>query len=127
MLKTLSLSILLATIAATLILAPSLGHNIDAKKPEKDDKKKPVKCNVKVLVKVSNAPINQSLSVQLDTLKQSKFATEKTLGFNFLFKKGDTCPTKGSILNGLINGVQPFTVNINNVKKPIKVDVMVNS
>jgi len=128
MLKTLSLSILLATIAATLIIAPSLSHIADAQQSKKpDNPKKPKNCNVKVQVKVTNVPQNQLIIAELYGLQQQKMAEvgETDVSFMFQFKKAGTnpCPVKGDVMNGQINGNIPFPVTIKDVKKPTKVTV----
>ena len=113
------LGILLASVLA-LAIAP-ITEDIFA---EKKDKTKPIKCQVKVQVKLINAVNGTIYTAQLENLQaQSKQATEPTVAFNFQFKKGgEACPEKASTVEGNING-EAFSGVINSLTKPNKVAV----
>ena len=103
-------------------LSPMLDNAFAAKPTDKPDKVKPIKCQVKVQLKVLNAINGTIYTAQLGNLQaQSKIADEPTIAFNFQFKKGgDACPAKGETVLGNVNGLE-FSSLINSLTKPNKV------
>jgi len=121
---------ILAILAVSMVLAPTLSHEQqEAKKPKPGEI-----CKVKVNVKATGNVVNGTeYTANLGGLTQTKIADEVgSISFNFNFGKSvkvqdvkpsgtGTCPADGSILAGDVNG-NPFEVT---VKKNTKVSVVI--
>lgn len=132
---TLFAAIMAVAVSPTAIHATSNGNDngdsilLDKAKPDN----KPIKCLVKVQVKLFDAVNGTIYNVQLDNLlpqaKQAVFNQteidegDNNVAFMFQYKKGgDDCPSKGDVEDGNVNGV-PFVALINSLTKVNKVGI----
>lgn len=119
------------TIYATSDNGNGNGNEIDISKVKPDTK--PIKCLVKVQVKLFGAVNGTIYNVQLDNLlpqaKQAVFNQteidegDNNLAFVFQYKKGGSdCPEKGDIEDGNVNG-NAFVALISSLTKINKVGI----
>jgi hypothetical protein len=109
----------LAIIAITMVLAPTFA-TANAQEQVKPDTSKV--CKTKVQVKALNTVNGTDYTATLADKELTKTAEGKSLQFTFNFNKSPSCPAKGSVLIGDVNGNE-FQVTIKPTNSPTKVSV----
>jgi hypothetical protein len=130
---------IIAVLALTMVLAPTVSfatsNNNNNGDDDNDDsiiKDKAKKCQVKVQVKLFGTINGTIYVVELDDLapqakqaiyNQSEFESgDNNMAFMFQFKKNDSCPEKGDIIEGSVDEV-PFAAVINYLTKVNKIGI----